>query len=139
TMFHHLPAARAPEVEALLRDLTQAQAPIELKATGYRFLGRGVALEFHAPALQAIQRAIAEKFESDLTPQDRQKLKPHVTIQNKVEPALAKNLFADCQQSFVPFVAQGIGLQLWRYDGGPWAEMKTFSFAGCGTSLSAPI
>ncbi|RYZ98598.1 MAG: 2'-5' RNA ligase family protein, partial [Proteobacteria bacterium] len=45
TMFHHLPAARAAEVEALLRDLTQAQAPIELEATGYRFLGRGVALE----------------------------------------------------------------------------------------------
>jgi 2'-5' RNA ligase len=130
TLFHKLPASRADETIAFLTDLAAQQAPIELKAQGYRFLGRGVALDFEAPALLALRSRIAARFAGDLSPQDQQKLKPHVTIQNKVEPAAAKELFQEKQASFASFTAQGTGLLLWRYDGGPWEEMKKFSFAG---------
>jgi len=130
TLFHKLPASHAEEIVAYLQSLAKAQAPVELIPQGYRSLGRGVALDFAAPALVQLRQRIAEKFAALLSPQDSQKLKPHVTIQNKVDPNEAKALLAEKQASFAPFEARGTGLLLYRYDGGPWEEMKKFSFEG---------
>lgn len=30
--------------------------------------------------------------------------------------------------AFFPFTTQGIGLQLWRYVGGPWEHVQSFPF-----------
>lgn len=130
TLFHKLPATLASEIRQFLSEMAASQSPVPLRAIGYRSLGRGVALDFDAPELNALHRRIAERFAAYLTPQDKQKLRPHVTIQNKVDPAAAKELLTEKQRSFAPFAALGTGFALWRYDGGPWEEMKIFSFAG---------
>jgi 2'-5' RNA ligase len=129
TLFHKIPAARSEEIVDFLASLARETAPFPLRALGYRSLGRGVALDFDAPELAALHRKIALRFAGDLSPQDQQKLRPHVTIQNKVEAAAAKELLQERQSGFAPFEARGTGLLLWRYDGGPWEEMKKFSFA----------
>lgn len=129
TLFHKLPGEREGELRALLKALAASTAPLAMQSTGYRFLGRGVALDFHAPGLAELRARIAAPFADDLSPQDRQKLKPHVTIQNKVDPAQARSLFTEQQACFSPRAATGAGLLLWRYRGGPWELVEKFSFA----------
>lgn len=68
------------------------------------------------------------EFAAWLTPQDRQKFQPHVTIQNKVTPEAARELLERLSDTWEPVTAQGRGLQLWRYRGGPWEGAGTFLF-----------
>jgi hypothetical protein len=61
-----------------------------------------------------------------LIPQDRQKLWPHVTIQNKVPPPVSTLLHQELAKEFNPFFITGLGFDLWEYQGGPWGWIKTF-------------
>ena len=103
---------------------------VPLTVKGPRSLGRGVALVVDAPPLMILRRALADRWRDVLTPQDRQGFRPHVTVQNKVQPIEAERLLADLQGSFQPMTAAGIGLLLWRYLGGPWERRALFRFTG---------
>ncbi len=76
----------------------------------------------------ALRRELAGRWEPWLGPQDRQGFKPHVTVQNKVSPTLARDLHERLQASFSPFEVGGTGLSLWRYLGGPWEPIGTYPF-----------
>ena len=128
TLFHHLPGAELDAVTAELRAQCRAPAPLPLSVTGLRSLGRGVAFVFENEALRALHRRLQAAFAPHLTPQDQQKLQPHITVQNKVAPAAARLLLAELQAGFVPFAAVGTGLRLWAYRGGPWEHLAEFSF-----------
>ena len=127
TLFHHLPGEERLAVETDLYAVLPT-APLELKATGLRLLGRGVAFEFTCPELVALRAALARRWAGWLTPQDRQGLKPHVTIQNKVTPEEARALRDLLAATFTPFTARGEGLLLWSYLGGPWKAEAEFPF-----------
>jgi len=129
TLFHHLPGAELEAVCEQLHTCCSQQAELPLCVTGLRSLGRGVAFNVENPALLALHRQLQATFAAHLTPQDRQPLQPHVTIQNKVEPAAARQLLASLQADFAPFGAVGTGLQLWAYRGGPWDALQYFPFA----------
>ena len=128
TLFHHLPGAEREAVHARLAALAGAQRPLALRVTGLRSLGRGVAFNLESAELRALHRELQAGFAPHLTPQDRQPLQPHVTIQNKVEPDTARQLLQDLQADFAPFGAVGTGLHLWAYQGGPWERLAGFSF-----------
>jgi 2'-5' RNA ligase len=130
TLFHHLPGAELAAVRAHLQALAQARPPLALRVTGLRSLGRGVAFTLENDKLRALHRQLQADFAAHLTPQDRQKLQPHITIQNKVDPAAARQLLADMQASFEPFEAVGTGLHLWAYRGGPWESLAELPFGG---------
>jgi 2'-5' RNA ligase len=127
TLFHALPGGRVDDVR---RELAGAAArpPFEVGVTGVRFLGRGVAFDLTAPELTALRAGIAAAFTPDLTPQDRQWRHPHVTVQNKVDPAVARALHAELSARFVPHAVTARGLGLWHYRGGPWEPEAEFSF-----------
>ena len=129
TLFHKLPAAKEPAVVAALEAAAALQAPIPLDVTGLRPLGRGVAYAIASPDLVRLRLALAKKWALWLTLQDRQAHRPHVTIQNKVEPRTANALLAELATGFEPFRATGTGLDLWRYRGGPWERVRSFPFA----------
>jgi hypothetical protein len=80
--------------------------------------------------LSRLHARLAARWREWLTLQDRQKLQPHVTVQNKVQPDRARVLLAELQANFQPFAVAGEGLRLWRYRGGPWDPVRTFPFAG---------
>jgi 2'-5' RNA ligase len=101
-----------------------------IEAVGLQFFGRGVAIRLASPELLALRARLKDSWESWLTSQDRQTWRPHVTIQNKVPPADAKQLHADLGQTFRPFPILAHGILLWRYEGGPWASLGGFPFAG---------
>ena len=78
--------------------------------------------------LNALHGSLAKSFEPWLIPQDRQKFKPHVVVQNKVTNDVAKQTFAELKTTFEPFTVQAIGLCLWTYLGGPWRLEREFVF-----------
>ncbi len=130
TLFHHLPSHELTSVSATLRQLSQSLGPLVLRVTGLRSLGRGVAFTLENAELRTLHRQLQAAFAPHLTPQDQQKLQPHITIQNKVDPAAARQLLADLQADFAPFEAVGTGLHLWAYRGGPWESLAEFPFGG---------
>ena len=130
TLFHHLPGPDPEAVAAQLREICRAQHPLSLRVTGLRSLGRGVAFTLENEELRALHRHLQAAFAAHLTPQDQQKLQPHVTIQNKVDPAVARQLLAALQADFAPFGAVGTGLHLWAYRSGPWESMAELPFGG---------
>ncbi len=110
---------------------------MRLQVDGLMLLGRGVAYQTNAEALQRLHRRLAAAWDSWLIPQDRQGFRPHVVIQNKAEPALARALYADLSASFRPFAVIAVGLHLWRYLGGPWASLTLVPFSGVDRATGA--
>lgn len=129
TLFHGLrgenEAALALDIEAACRTLS----PFPVSVTGLRLLGKGVAYRLEAAPFDRLRRSLQALWAADLTPQDRQTIAPHVTVQNKVAPAEAKALHARLAAGFAAFEARAEGLLLWRYLGGPWAFVRRFAFA----------
>ena len=94
TMFHHLAPDLAPELKQRLVAETRGIGPPRARIGGLINLGQGVAFRIESPELEDIRARLAEAFGPMLTPQDRAGWRPHVTIQNKVLPAEAKELIA---------------------------------------------
>ncbi|HJX42991.1 MAG TPA: 2'-5' RNA ligase family protein [Geodermatophilus sp.] len=129
TLFHALPGEQRPAVDAALARAA-ARAPFDVEVTGLQLLGRGVAYRLRSGELAALHAGLAAGFDPWLTPQDRQRLAPHVTVQNKVEPAVARALRDRLAAGFTPHAVPARGLGLWRYLGGPWEPLAEHSFAG---------
>ncbi|GGK68641.1 2'-5' RNA ligase family protein [Rufibacter glacialis] len=127
TLFHHLPPNQ-PEILEHLSLICQKQATIPLQVTGLMRLGQGVAYQVAGEQLQQLHLALQKEWEPFLTPQDRQKLRPHITVQNKVTPAQAQELERQLTATFSPFAITGTGLTVWEYAGGPWDFYRQFDF-----------
>ena len=130
TLFHHLPGSRFEEICAQLAARTQGQRPMNLQVMGVQFLGQGVAYTIQSEAVEQLHRELQALWLEELKPQDRQRRRPHVTVQNKVKPEVARALHQQLTEEFTPFEATGTGLKLWAYRGGPWEWLRTFAFAG---------
>ena len=127
TLFHTLPD-EVGVLQVLERE-AEEQQPFSLAVTGVRSLGKGVAYTLASSALLHLHAHLAEAFADDLSPQDRQKLQPHIVVQNKVTPVAARSLLAELQQTFVRMDVQAVGLDLWHYLGGPWEFARTLPFS----------
>ena len=128
TLFHHLPGEYITEIREVLGQRSSLQRRFQLEVTNLRSLGRGVAYTLQSDELTELRSGLAQQWAPWLTPQDRQKHQPHVTVQNNVDPQRARALLLDLSAAFVPFQATGIGLDLWWYRGGPWEKVQRFSF-----------
>lgn len=127
TLFHHLPGAEADRLVAELERVSQWYHPLRMVVKEVRLLGKGVAYRLECTLLQQLHRQLQKQWQAQLTPQDQQKLWPHVTVQNKVAPDEAKRLHAQLSAGFEPFEAVGTGLHLWEYHGGPWQSKQQFA------------
>ena len=128
-LFHNLPDSEQRGIELALQRLTAEQHTITLAVTRLRNLGRGVAYMLDSPALSALHRQLAQQWWDWLTPQDRQRYQPHITVQNKVTPEIARETLADLQDSWQPSNISAHALLLWQYCNGPWKHVRTFGFA----------
>jgi 2'-5' RNA ligase len=130
TLFHALPGDGEPRLVHDLETLCRTRARFRLTVTGLRSLGRGVAYTLESTELDALREGLVQCWKGELTAQDRQKHQPHVTVQNKVAPEVARSLLTELGTGFVPFAVTGEGLALWRYRGGPWEPVRRFPFQG---------
>ena len=128
TLFHALPGEAEERVRGDLAELARRPA-FPVAVTGVRPLGRGVAYVLESEELAGLHRDLAGRWHAELTPQDRQPLRAHVTVQNKVTPQAARALLADLQAGFAPYDVQAEGLGLWRYLGGPWEPVGEERFS----------
>jgi hypothetical protein len=65
-----------------------------------------------------------------LSAQDSGGWRPHVTIQNKVDPKAARALRRSLERDFQPRPLRIAGLGLHRYLGGPWETLRVYPFRG---------
>ena len=133
TLFHAVPGRFLSRVLADADDLAPP-SPLPLLVTGVRFLGRGVAYDLDCPGAAHLRAELARRWVDLLTPQDRQRWRPHVTVQNKVSPETARELSATLARAFAPTPATATGLAVWRYLGGPWEAVAEVPFATRGPS-----
>ena len=127
TLFHHLPPTESTVWDDIKTSANQC-AVLEAAITDVVSIGKGVAYKIECLPLLQLHRTLQQKWQQWLTPQDKQKLWPHVTVQNKATPAIVKHTLEKLKESFQPFTAYGTGLSLWRYEGGPWKFIETFPF-----------
>lgn len=129
TMFHALPPSAESEARRRLAEAAKSPAPRATTA-GVMDLGGGVAFRIVSDDLDAIRAALADEFRGLLSAQDAHGWRPHVTIQNKVAPKVARALITDLERSFAPRPLQVAGLGLHRYLGGLWEPLATWKFRG---------
>lgn len=126
SLFHSL--REEDETTAALDAVAAAQQPFALQMNEVRSLGKGVAYFSHSSEAKALHRRLSQAFEDQLSAQDRQGFRPHVVVQNKVTPDEARATLAVLQARFRPWSVTAVGLDLWRYLGGPWLHLQRFHF-----------
>lgn len=128
TLFHKLPGERVSDVRGALKQVADETPVFDVRFSGVRHLGRGVALGVEALALIAVRARLASIFADDLSPQDRQGFRPHATIQNKVTPEVSRDLYDQMAEGFRPWSGKATALMLWYYRGGPWEAVAALPF-----------
>lgn len=126
TLFHQLPYTESTSAE--LTQVAMRQPAFAITVTGLIFLGRGVAYTLTFSPLLQLRAQLAKCFAPHLIPQDRRPFRPHIVIQNKTTPEIARVTIAEITSRFVPFTIEAMGMDLWRYMDGPWTLLKTFTF-----------
>jgi 2'-5' RNA ligase len=126
TLFHKLTAGAL----AVLESATAEAAPraFEVALPGPFPLGRGVAIGIESERLVALRAHLMRRLFAELSPQDRQGYRPHVTIQNKVSAAEAAECLEEVRRLWTPSVARVEGIDLWEYQGGPWRRHARLPF-----------
>lgn len=129
TLFHHLPPSIESELKHRLAQGTRGVTPPRASLAELMSLGRGVAFRVESPELEATRESLRDAFAPLLTPQDAGGWRPHVTIQNKVEPGIARALKTDLEADFRPRPLAIAGIGCFYYRGGPWEPISRHMFA----------
>ena len=129
TLFHALPGDQEPDLLFALEASCRRRRPIQLEVRGPWSLGRGVAYRLASPELEQLRSELLGAFRPWLGPQDLAPFRPHITVQNKADPAEARLLLEHLQLEFEPFDVVAEGLLVWRYRGGPWEALARFPFS----------
>ena len=134
SLFHALPGDEEPVIRDRLQSLADGTEAFPLEVYDLMRLGRGVAYAVRAPELAQLHAALRAAWLPWLSRQDQQPFRPHVVVQNKVEPAEARLRYDKLAAGFRPWTAAAASLLLWRYEGGPWTPAGEFSFAAGETT-----
>lgn len=129
TLFHHLPGADLGNIKRDLTKICIENAPFSLAFTRWRFLGKGTAMTIKSEDLLNLRARLVRLWNENLTAQDRQKFQPHITVQNKVAPAEARELFEKLSADWQVRRGEARGLSLWHYLGSNWRLEKDFLFS----------
>jgi hypothetical protein len=127
TLFHRLPSDE-PLIDLTLQQLAVRPALL-LGVNAVINFSNGVAFTIASEELMQLHNQMQEAFEPWLVRQDRQTLRPHITIQNKVTAFKAKRLQEELQLTFQPYTIEATGFSTWHYIGGPWKRAKYYPFA----------
>ena len=129
TMFHALAPSAERELRGRLADLA-AGPPPAARIAGVMDLGGGVALRVVSDELDALRDELARDLHGLLGAQDAGGWRPHVTIQSKVAPKVARDLVGSLERDFEPRPLRIAGLGLHRYLDGPWETLGGYMFRG---------
>ena len=137
TLFHHLPPSCYADLKQALREEARGGIPAATLLAPIS-LGRGVAFGVASRDLALLRERLADRFSAVLTPQDRAAWRPHITVQNKVTPDVARSLLTELTHRWRPGALPLSGLAAWWYCGGPWEPIVAYAF-GTGRTITAPV
>ena len=129
TIFHALPPSAEAELRSRLAQAARLRPP-RASIDGLMDLGGGVAFRIVSPDLDRLREELTESLHGLLGAADSGGWRPHVTIQNKVAPKVARALLDSLGRDFVPRPLAIAGLGLHEYSGGPWRTIATYAFRG---------
>ena len=129
TLFRQLPPSLERELGQRLARYAAVAAP-RAEIAGVIDLGGGTALGVRSEELEDIRHDLAEALHGLLTPQDMAPWRPHITVQNKVEPREAKALQQALRGRYEGRALAIKGLAAWRYLDGPWEAIREWRFRG---------
>ena len=129
TLFRSLPPAADGEVRRVLARACAAPAP-RAEITGLMDLGGGVAIRIRSDELDEIRADMVENFHGLLTPQDSSGWIPHVTVQNKAERGVVRELLRTLEVGMEPRPLTISGLSLFKYNDGLWEPLAGYRFRG---------
>ena len=129
TIFHALPPSGEGEIRSRLSHLAASRPP-SARIEGLMDLGGGVAFRVLSPELDRIRDELSRDFHGLLGVQDSGGWRPHITIQNKVPPKVARALMAELERDIRPRLLAISGLALHRYLDGPWEKLAFYAFRG---------
>ncbi|ATL49205.1 phosphoesterase HXTX [Chitinophaga caeni] len=127
TLFHHLP--NIPFVHEAIEAASHRDC-FDITVLGPRLFANGVLFELVSPVLTGLHIQLQQPLEPYLKRQDRQLLRPHITIQNKVTQFKAQLLYEQLLPGFIPRNLKATGLKTWEYLRGPWRAYKEYAFKG---------
>jgi 2'-5' RNA ligase len=127
TLFHKLPSYNKLMDDTLLS--LSNRPPFEMMVTGLKSIGNGVAYAVESNEVQQLHVQMQQAFDPFLIGKDRQKIWPHITIQNKVTAYKAQTLLKHLSENFEPFPISATGFATWYYLKGPWQKKAEFFFA----------
>ena len=127
TMLHALPPSIETELRGRLGRLVRRKPPSATVA-GLMDLGGGVAFRIVSPDLDSLRGELAEGLHGLLGAQDNAGWRPHITIQNKVAPKVARALKESLERSFQSRPLAIGGLAIHRYLDGPWERVAAYPF-----------
>ena len=127
TLLLALPPSAEIELRSRLGRVVRQPAP-EATIAGLMDLGGGVAFRVVSPGLDRIREELCAELHGLLGAQDSGGWRPHITIQNKVAPKIARALKQALERNFKlrPLAIGGLGL--WRYLDGPWERVADYPF-----------
>lgn len=129
TLFRAVPPSAEDELRRILGRVSK-RPPSLARVAGLMDLGGGVAVRVVSDELDGVREEMAEALHGLLSAQDTGGWTPHVTIQNKVAPRVARTLRRLLEASFEPRPLRVAGLGLHRYLGGPWETLRVYAFRG---------
>jgi 2'-5' RNA ligase len=131
TLFHALPGDRLEEVRARLAEAAATTPPLPFRCAEVMAMGRGgTAYRLEMPGAKALKKRLMAAMDFELSPQDRQGLSPHVTVQNKVGREEANAAREALRAMLEPFEGRAEALMLWHYRGGPWEAEARLGLSG---------
>jgi 2'-5' RNA ligase len=129
TLFHALPGTEKSAITTQLQQAASSYKPFLMRSNGVTNLGKGVAYAIHSLEAIALHAKLQAQWFKWLKPQDQMRgFKPHITVQNKVDPVVAEELHRELSRDFTPQNITAMGFDLWLYQNGPWKFLETFAF-----------
>jgi 2'-5' RNA ligase len=104
------------------------QSTITLQVKEPILISTGVAYTIESDCLMQLHHAFQQSWENFLIPQDREVLRPHITIQSQASKEEATELLQFLKDNFSAFDIISTGLQLWENQGGTWKLFREFPF-----------
>ena len=127
TIFHALPPSAEAEVRRRLGEIVRRPPPLA-NIAGLMDLGGGVAFRIESIELDDIRDEFADGLHGLLNAQDSRGWRPHITIQNKVAPKVARALKESLERTFQPRPLSIRGIAIHRYLDGPWEPVAAYRF-----------
>lgn len=130
TLFHAVPGLAVRELADLIAELTRHAAPPPAVIDRVIDLDGGTALGVVSEALLDLRSRLADRLHGLLFGADAHEARLHVTIQNKVERAVAHRLQADLRRQWRPLETRVAAIAVARVDPAGWVPAGRWAFRG---------